>query len=321
LKGDEYAPYQGSGGFPGHALNQFSLDEFEGNLRVATTITSRLSDENAASDSVVAWQRWNTTSNKIIVLSQVNDQLKIAGETEEVAKGESIYGARFYGKRGFIITYRQTDPLYTVDLSDAKAPKIVGELKMPGFSSYMHMIDDDHLLAIGRDGTESGRTLGPKISIFDVSDMAQPKETHKLTLSQNFWTEAEYDHHAFTYYPEKKLLGIPATGYNTGYTGNNWWGGYKSALFVFNIDTTVGISSAGELDMTDIYITNQREYGWWSSAARVSRSIFADDYVYAISDLGVRSAKSAVLSTSTSTATVRFDCDDSCFNSWGLWYY
>jgi hypothetical protein len=88
---------------------------------------------------------------------------------------------------------------------------------------------------------------------------------------------------------------------------------------VFNIDTAAGISLVGELDMTDIYTTNQREYGWWSSAARVSRSIFADDYVYAISDLGVRSAKSATLSTSM--ATVRFDCDDSCFDSWGLWYY
>jgi uncharacterized secreted protein with C-terminal beta-propeller domain len=320
LKDPSYAPYEGSGGFPGSVLNQFSIDEFEGNLRVATTISSRTPQIGAATnpEGVVVWRQWDI-SNKVFVLAPEGGILKIIGETEPVGKGERIYGTRFYGKRGFVVTYKQTDPLFTVDLSDPRAPKIVGELKIPGYSSYLQMIDEDHLLAIGRDGTASGQTLGPKISIFDVSDMTSPKETHKISLSQSFWTEAEYDHHAITYYPEKKMLGIPATGYFREYAGANWWGGYKSALFVFKIDVAAGISLAGEVDMTDIYTSNQREYGWWSSAAKISRSIFADDYVYAISDLGVRSAKTSALGTNISS--VQFDCDETCYNTWGQWYY
>jgi uncharacterized secreted protein with C-terminal beta-propeller domain len=319
LESPEYAAYKGSGGLPGYIASQFSLDEFDGALRVATTIRNRepVNPENINSKTL-AWGAWQQT-NKVFVLEESSGKLEIVGQTDGIGDNESIYGARFYGPRAFIITFRQTDPLYTVDLSDKTDPKVVGELKMPGYSSYLHMIDDDHILAIGRD---PGNWWGgaPKISIFDVSDMADPKEVQKLVLGGSDWTQAEWDHHAFTYYPEKKLLGLPITGYGDATPGvSEWWKTYRSALAVFTIDAAKGISQVGELDMTDIYQDpTERDAGWWFGGATVARSIFAEDYVYAISNLGVRVAKSN--SPGTVAAEVQYDCKDGCPDYWPGYY-
>src|SRR5690606_13191439 len=121
-----------------------------------------------------------------------------------------------------------------------------------------------------------------------VSDMAAPKEIHTHVLKGNFWSEANWDHKAFTYFPARKVLGIPASGYGESEAGLGWYERYRSTLLVFDIDIENGISLRGSIEMNDIYIDKERAWYWWSRAAYVGRSIFADDFVYAVSDLGIR---------------------------------
>ena len=134
--------------------------------------------------------------------------------------------------------------------SDPKVPRVVGELKIPGFSNYMQMIDETHLLAIGRDATLEGRALGLKLSIFDVSDMTAPKETHNHVIAGDFWSSAAYDHKAFTYFAARKVLAIPASGTRQEF-GTNWWDRYRSSLFIFDVDINKGISERGTVEMNE----------------------------------------------------------------------
>ncbi len=292
------AVYVASGTVEGHIVDQFSMDEHKGYFRIATTIATRVEDPQNA------WGRIETT-NRVSVLQEKNGALEVVGKSEDLAPGERIYSARFMGDRGYVVTFRQVDPLYTFDLSNPTQPKKVGELKIPGFSSYLHPIDDNHLLAIGSYMSETG--TGPRtvqLTIFDVSDMSQPKQKFNQLIGSVYGaSEAQYDHKAFNYFPEKKLLAIPFTDWQP--YSSDYWGSFKSELKVFHIDTATGITSKGALSMKDVY----QSFGssswsyYWSPTIR--RSVMADDFVYAISDAGIRVANNANLSTPL--ATVKFD--------------
>ena len=181
---------------PGNLLNQFSFDEYNGYLRVATTSYS------------------NTTNNNIYIL---DSSLKLTGKLEGLASGETIYSVRYSGDTGYVVTYRQTDPLFVIDLSDVTAPKVLGELKIPGFSSYMHIVGNNLVLGIGRDTkevTSSGgsfvRTGGIKISLFDVSDKANPKELDTVVIGDNSaQCEAQYNHKALIFDSQNNMLYLP----------------------------------------------------------------------------------------------------------------
>ena len=181
--------YAGSGEVKGYLLNQFSMDEYDGNLRVATT----------------SWQTGN--ENELYVL---NDSLNVIGAVEGLAKGETIYSVRFIGDKGYIVTYRNMDPLFVFDLSDPKKPVKTGELEMPGFSNYLHPIGENLILGIGADtynlyrkdqngndivvGTRQG---GIKFSLFDISDSGKPREISKYVLGDSgSSSEAFYNHKA-----------------------------------------------------------------------------------------------------------------------------
>ncbi len=308
---DATAAYVGTGSVPGLLVNQFAMDEYDGDLRVASTLNPwnwwRGSMEGDA-DSEEPRQY-----SLVSVLRPENGKLATIGKTKPLAPDERIYSARFVGKMGYVVTFRQVDPLFTLDLSNPEQPEVVGELKIPGFSTYIHPMGNGYLLTIGKEATEEGRVIGLKLSIFDVRDPANPQEVQKLVLSGNIWSNAEYEHKAFTYFASRGLLAIPATGYFPS-SGGDWWSGYRSMLMVFSVDPEAGIKAKGELDMSNVYAGNPRDYGWWSQRAYVSRSIFADDYVYAISQLGVRSARVSELPESLSTA--RYPCDDYCNNYW-----
>lgn len=180
--------YAGSGTVPGYLLNQFSMDEYEGNLRVATTV-------------------WEKNSNSLYILDK---SLNITGSVEDLAKGESIYSVRFMGDKGYVVTFRTMDPLFVFDLSDPKKPVLTGELKVPGFSNYLHPIGEDLLLGIGADTYEiyrkdsSGKDVvvgtrqgGIKFSLFDISDMGKPKEISKYVVGdEGSSSEAFYNHKA-----------------------------------------------------------------------------------------------------------------------------
>lgn len=188
--------YRASGTVKGNFLNQFSFDEYKGNLRVATTDYSYVYDNDVSS---------------IYVL---NKDLELIGKLEDIAYDEQVKSVRFMGDTGFIVTFRNTDPLFTLDLSDPTAPKVVGEVKLPGFSSYLHPVGEGLVVGLGYDGDEENADFNTvKVSLFDVSDLKNPKEVDTFVL-KNAYSTALSDPKAFISYPEEKLIGFPVEHYD-----------------------------------------------------------------------------------------------------------
>jgi hypothetical protein len=194
-------PYRASGTVPGFVLNQFALSEHEAALRVATTQEAPWTpDAGAQSESMVT------------VLRPVGDRLVTVGRVGGLGRGERIYGVRFLGDRGYLVTFRQVDPLYVLDLSDPQSPRVRGELKITGYSAYLHPISERLLLGVGQDATEQGMRLGPQVSLFDVGDPARPRVLSRLPLREAAFTGAEQDHHAFLWWRPAQLAVVPVEG-------------------------------------------------------------------------------------------------------------
>lgn len=175
--------YVASGTINGSLLNQFSLDEHEGYLRAITTTGS-------------PWGRNEQSETQLVVLEEQGDQLVAVGEVGGLGQGEQLFSARLMGDVGFAVTFRQIDPFYVLDLSDPTNPRVTGELKIPGVSTYLHPVGEDRVLGVGQDATEDGRVTGLKLSLFDVSDPADPQEIAVWTLD-GANSPVEWDHRAF----------------------------------------------------------------------------------------------------------------------------
>lgn len=196
---------ESQGSVPGYVLNQFSMDEYNGYFRIVTT-------ENVThyfNGGGIASAEQEKTRNHLFVL---DESMNIVGSIEDLARGESIYSARFMGDTGYFVTYRQVDPLFTVDLSTPSEPKILSELKVPGFSNYLHPFGDGLLLGFGQNSDEeSGEIQGLKLSIFDTSDPAAVAEKHSELLGEKYmWSNAIGNHKAILVDSEKNLIGFPA---------------------------------------------------------------------------------------------------------------
>lgn len=200
IEGKARASYLGTGEVPGHLLNQFSMSEHEGVLRAATTVGS-------------PWG--NGSESKLTTLKRDGDKLVQVGQVGGLGKNERIYSVRYVGPTAYVVTFRQTDPFYTVDLSNPAAPKVLGELKIPGYSGYLHPISATQVLGVGQNATDEGRVTGTKVSLFDVSNLASPKEVNSWTLPGSN-TQAEFDHHAFLYWADKKIAVLPIQLYGGG---------------------------------------------------------------------------------------------------------
>lgn len=193
IKGESAAVVSGS------VTDDFASNEYEGYLRVLTT----------------GW-RGGEETNSVYVL---DSDLKIVGKIEDLAEGESIYSARFMGNTGYFVTYRQVDPLFSVDFSDPENPKILGELKVTGFSQYLHFYGENRLLGIGWEtDPETGAYKGLKLSMFDVSDPSDVKEINKLVLKNIDYFPGEYNYKAFTVSPQKNVIGFLTTSYESSGT-------------------------------------------------------------------------------------------------------
>jgi uncharacterized secreted protein with C-terminal beta-propeller domain len=193
----ERALYRGSGSIEGYLLSQWSLSEHRGVLRVVST------------DAPAWWSGEQRESESFLTtLRQRDGALVQAGRVGGLGKGERVYAVRFVGDVGYVVTFREVDPLYTLDLSDPDRPRVLGELKIPGFSSYLHPIGEDLLLGVGQDVTEDGVFLGVQLSVFDVSDLRRPTRLHQRTLDGEF-SLAEEDHRAFLYWPQRNLVVVP----------------------------------------------------------------------------------------------------------------
>lgn len=250
--------YTASGSVNGTLLNQFSLSEHEGVLRIATT--------TVAEDS--------NTESQIVTLRRVDAGLQQVGIVGGLGKTEQIYAVRFLGDQGYVVTYRQTDPLYVVDLRDPEEPKVTGELKIPGYSAYLHPIGEGRLLGIGQDATDEGRRLGAQLSLFDVSDPASPKRlaTHDL---QAFGSSAEYDHHAFLWWARSALTVVPVESVT-----KVWLDDQRRGFTADHRPGAVGVALDG-----DAFVERGRLEHPDRSA--IARSIVVGDRLLTVSDGGV----------------------------------
>ena len=194
--------YRASGAVPGFVLNQFALSEHEGALRVATTEEAPWSPQAGVGQS----------ESVVTVLRPDGERLTTVGRLGGLGRGERIFGVRFIGERGYVVTFRQVDPLYVVDLSDPAAPRVRGELKITGYSAYLHPLSPTRLLGIGQEATEAGRRLGPQVSLFDVGDPARPRLLSREPLREAAFTAAEQDHHAFLWWRPAQLAVVPVDG-------------------------------------------------------------------------------------------------------------
>jgi uncharacterized secreted protein with C-terminal beta-propeller domain len=249
--------YKTNGDVPGYVLNQFSMDEYNGYFRISTTTGS-----------------WRTQlANNVYVL---DDNLKTVGKVEDLASGERIYSARFVGEKGFMVTFRQIDPLFVIDLSDPNNPKVLGYLKIPGVSDYLHPYDETHLIGVGRDATEQGRIQGMKLSLFDITDVSNPKEISKYIIGESGTdSDALRDHKAFLFSKSKNLLVIPIRLSESG-KWNAWQGAY-----VFNLDLDNGFVIKGRINHANE--TSGKEY-YYDYSSQVKRSLYIGNVLYTISD-------------------------------------
>jgi len=185
------ATYSATGTVTGSLMNDFSMSELDGVLRVATTAGP-------------PWGTSTTSESFVTTLRARDSELATLGRVGDLGKGERIYGVRFVGTNGYVVTFRQTDPLYVVDLRDPAAPAVTGELKMNGYSGYLHPIGPDRLLGVGRDADATGRTTGALVSVFDVSDPTAPVRTASYTLP-DAWLNTEWDHQSFLWWEPERL--------------------------------------------------------------------------------------------------------------------
>ena len=218
--------YIASGEVEGWLLGRWAMSEYEGMLRVATTRGQPWggADQAPGTDAAVS------------VLEERGDELILIGSVGGLGKGEQVRGVRWFGDVATVVTFRQTDPLYTVDLSTPTAPRVLGELKVPGYSAYLHPLGDGLLLGVGQDADETGQVRGAQMSTFDLSDLAAPTRVDTSVLPES-WTDVEGDSRQFTYLPDLRTAVVPISD-QAG-----------SALWAVRVGPDGGLSAAGRWDV------------------------------------------------------------------------
>lgn len=266
--------YRGSGAVKGHLLNQFAMDELNGYLRIATSM-GRVPDPDVYST--------------VAALKEQNGELVVVGMVDGLAPHEDIRSVRFNGTTGYVVTFKKTDPLFVIDLANPELPVVKGELKIPGYSTYMHMLDDTHILSIGYDADDQGDFAwfaGVQLQVMDVSDLANPKLLHKQVIgTRGSTSDAATNHLAFTFFREKGLLAIPMTVCEGG-TGGSFGNQMTfSGLMVFKVGVDAGFQYLGGVshEVPKDFNDGAACSSWWTqSNSLVKRSIFMEDWVYSI---------------------------------------
>jgi inhibitor of cysteine peptidase len=265
--------YAAKGEVSGYLLNQFSMDEYKENLRVATT-------------TEIWVPKGSEMYNNVYIL---DSKMGLTGKLEDIAPDEKIYSTRFLGERLYMVTFKRIDPLFVIDLANPANPKILGKLKIPGYSDYLQAYDENHIIGIGKE-TESNEwggvsTGGVKLALFDVSDVANPKEIDHYEIGEaGSDSEALRDHKAFLFDKEKNVLVIPVrevkgTRYYSsryGYYSQRVWQG----AYVFGVDPNTGFEKRGKITHLD---GDEDEQYWYNSPSAVRRTLYMDDVLYTVS--------------------------------------
>lgn len=275
---------EASGYVPGHVLNQFSMDEYDGHFRIATT-TGHVA--RSADDA--------SSKNHVYVLDM---DLDVVGKLEDLAPGEKIYSARFMGSKGYMVTFRKVDPLFVIDLSDPENPGVLGKLKIPGYSDYLHPVNETHVIGLGKEAIPADEGdfswyQGVKLSLFDVSDVEKPKEVSKYVIGDRGTDSyALHDHRAFLFSAEKDLLVIPINlaeideeQYPAGV--DPWQSGDYTfqGAYVFSVND--GFRLRGRISHSGDEEFDKMGYYYYSDNA-VKRSLYIEDVLYTLSDSKVK---------------------------------
>lgn len=271
------ARYVGSGSVRGHVMSQWSMSSHEGVLRVATTDGSPWWGERG---------ELPVTQSYVTTFAERDGELVQLGQVGGLGKGERIYAVRFMADIGYVVTFRETDPLYTLDLSDPQDPRVLGELKILGYSAYLHPVGEDLVLGVGQDATEDGQTQGLQLSLFDVSDLSDPQRIHQVTL-ENAYTEAEWDHHAFLHWPATGLTVVPYQSW--AWDETTQVEKVDNGALAYTVDRSEGFNELGRLTHLPDQVAESPspQYGDVAWRAAIQRAVVIGDAVYTISDLGV----------------------------------
>ena len=268
---DARATYKAAGSVPGSVLNQFSMDEKDGYFRIATTDSTNWSSES--------------NKNNMYVL---NEDLEIVGRIENLAKGEKIYSVRFMGNRAYMVTFVQTDPLFVIDLTDPENPTLLGELKIPGYSKYLHPYDDTHIIGFGERTTtnEYGGVVtdGMKMALFDVTNPSKPKEMFSVNIGEKgTYSELLNNHKALLFSKEKNIIAFPvriSEKVETYTTKTKFQG-----AVVYELDLKKGFNLKGMISHLD----NKDEYKAYDYDKQVERIINIKDSLFTLSKELVKS--------------------------------
>lgn len=271
--------YVGSGIAPGRILNQFSMSEYQGDLRVATT----------------TGQVFSGATNGISVLRMQEGGLQVIGQVSGLAPDEDIRAVRFSGPLGFMVTFKKTDPLYVIDLGDPEDPQVKGELKIPGFSTYMHFMDPGHILSIGYDMDDQGSFAwftAIILQVFDVTDITNPLLLHKEVIGTRGTTsDAATNHLAFNYFKPKDLLALPMVVCEESSGGGSYGEEMTfSGLMLYDVTVADGFAYVGgvphetttDFDTDEFYSTPSCNNWWTNSNSKVKRSVIMDDWVFSV---------------------------------------
>jgi len=276
--------FRGQGIVPGNVLNQFSMDEYKGNFRIATT----------------KGQVWSTNSQSTNNLYVLDKDMKTIGTLEDLAPGERIYSARFMGDRAYMVTFKKVDPLFVIDVSNPNNPKVLGKLKIPGYSDYLHPIDEGHIIGVGKETIEStygdfAWYQGIKMAVFDVTDVKNPIEMHKIVIGDRGTDSyALRDHKAFLFDKEKDLLVlpiqlavIPEAEKNKSPEEQRWSPSFGETVFqgafVYRLTLEDGFEERGRIT----HITEEQELKrgfYWGYEYSVKRALYIGNVLYTLSD-------------------------------------
>ena len=280
--------HQSQGNVSGRILNQFSMDEYDNHFRIATTSGNMWSDNNPS-------------QNNVYILNQ---DLELTGKIEGIAPGESIYSARFMGGRAYLVTFKRVDPLFTLDLSDHSNPKILGKLKIPGYSDYLHPYDENHLIGIGKEVDPSidaelvhsdnaiyyTAIQGVKLAIFDITDIKNPKEMYKEVIGDRGSDSlASTDHRAFLFDREKNLLVVPIllAELNEGQPKSQEGDFTFQGAYVYDISLENGFQLKGRVGHATEEDFLKSGYNFYSNA-EVIRSLYMDTTLFTISNAMIK---------------------------------
>lgn len=308
LQGNDTS-YVASGAVAGTIHDQFSLDERNGVIRVSTTEQNFGTFPNQTPTPAMApvaltpppLRPPSGPVNRVVTLGTEGESLVQLGSTDDFGLNESVYSTRFIGDLGYVVTFRQIDPLVVVDLRDPRQPTVVGELKVPGYSSFLFPFGEDHLFAIGQDATPQGQVQGLSLSLFDVSDPANPSLAQRYTYAESGASPANITHHALSFHSNGNVVAFPYRSYDTG----------ASTLEVFQLSAQTGFKRLGGMAEPVDVERCLRDQGYAATDAEAvaigqvdptwreqlvascgwnrefRRGLFRDDFVYGISNDGV----------------------------------